>query len=441
MERFIKKSAVLLAALLALTLAAYGASPAVDAATGTPTAETTGAVQTAEADLAPSGSTRLLSPAAEGGLYEGWYDVDANGVMGPVLLTFVDYAAAERRVVCNTDGCPHTEESCPAYLGTAEGTALSLAADGDTVYALQSAQGQNAVLMAFAADGSARRTVAELPLTDVQELSWAADDDNLYLLTDGDGDYTVGTVELTAVSKVDGTVQTLPLPGWEDPSPFESFRLIGAEDHSLTIAHLCMDDAQEVAAGVDVCRYDLNARTLTTERTLTAGGDAQQNDRIYLAVNDYTGQCAVVHTDITQGTVALVDPETGTQTPLLADLPVSQTGDSVTCEVIPLGDAAAVRVFDDRENGDRVESLYWCQNGTATQLPQQVFVDVRGVTPVLLRDVQNGYAYVLYSYEVTQRQGIGQDHKMTTFEDVRDVCGVISVADLLGGSDAFIPVT
>ena len=129
---------VVLALAAALVLTACAPATAADAPQNVQTAES---AQTA--GTAPAQETAAL-PAAAGELYrvgqDGCHLFNAgdrcyellyrNGYM---LVSYVDYAAAEQRVLCSVPGCAHASEDCPAYLAE-RGNGDFIFAAGQNVY-------------------------------------------------------------------------------------------------------------------------------------------------------------------------------------------------------------------------------------------------------------------------------------------------------------------
>ena len=131
---------VVLALAAALALAACAPAQTASAPQNEQTAETA-----QNAGTAPAQETAAL-PAVAGELYAlaedgaqtclfnagdcGYELLPRNGYM---LVSYVDYATAEQRVLCSVPGCAHASEDCPAYLAE-RGNGDFIFAAGQSVY-------------------------------------------------------------------------------------------------------------------------------------------------------------------------------------------------------------------------------------------------------------------------------------------------------------------
>lgn len=117
---------------------------------------------------------------------------------GSILLaTKIDFATAQQQILCNADGCTHTDETCPAFMA-ADDDALSqyytggLVAAGDRLYWFISggASPINVRVDVSAPDGSDRHTIIEngsmFQLDCTMSMNFT-DGDALYLATAASG--------------------------------------------------------------------------------------------------------------------------------------------------------------------------------------------------------------------------------------------------------------
>lgn len=117
---------------------------------------------------------------------------------GSILLaTKIDFATAQQEILCNADGCTHTDETCPAFMA-ADDDALSqyytggLVAAGDRLYWFISggASPVNVRVDVSAPDGSDRHTIIEngsmFQLDCTMSMNFT-DGDALYLATAASG--------------------------------------------------------------------------------------------------------------------------------------------------------------------------------------------------------------------------------------------------------------
>ena len=189
-----KHDAFLTLALSALLLTACSA-PAAESAAPTP------AAHESQAPAAISVG-KPLHPLNSGGTAPqiGITDTAAYLPMkfGSILLaTKIDFATAQQEILCNADGCTHTDETCPAFMA-ADDDALSqyytggLVAAGDRLYWFISggASPVNVRVDVSAPDGSDRHTIIEngsmFQLDCTMSMNFT-DGDALYLATAASG--------------------------------------------------------------------------------------------------------------------------------------------------------------------------------------------------------------------------------------------------------------
>ena len=189
-----KHNTFLALALSALLLTACSA-PAAESAAPTP------AAYESQAPAAVSVG-KPLHPLNSGGTAPqiGITDIAAYLPMkfGSILLaTKIDFATAQQEILCNADGCTHTDETCPAFMA-ADDDALSqyytggLVAAGDRLYWFISggASPVNVRVDVSAPDGSDRHTIIEngsmFQLDCTMSMNFT-DGDALYLATAASG--------------------------------------------------------------------------------------------------------------------------------------------------------------------------------------------------------------------------------------------------------------
>ena len=130
---------VVLALAAALALAACAPAQTADAPQNVQTAETAPAQETApEPQTAgPAGAFftveawNATEPVFNAG--DAYYMLDPTYHLGYCLLTEIDYATAEQRVVCRVPGCGHDTDACPAYF-PGKGRELCVFTVGETLY-------------------------------------------------------------------------------------------------------------------------------------------------------------------------------------------------------------------------------------------------------------------------------------------------------------------
>ncbi|MBS6865618.1 MAG: hypothetical protein KH196_07965 [Oscillospiraceae bacterium] len=151
MKHFLRPAALFCTVLCCLALA--GCSPSAPGAQPGSTAAPV--TQQSSLTWLPAGIACAVSEA-------GYYDIliSSNGTLR--LLALYDFSAKQHRILCDKEGCPHTDESCGAYL-----PALFLTARPGAVYALcprYLAEGTDesglADFVAMDAGGQNRRTLS-----------------------------------------------------------------------------------------------------------------------------------------------------------------------------------------------------------------------------------------------------------------------------------------
>ena len=130
----------------------------------------------------------------------------ADGLM---RIVRVDYAAGSRGCVCTLPGCSHDSLDCPACFDGQGASEASLYVEEGQVYVLLpfadavAGGGEPARVLAVAADGRSRRTVAELQTDDLEYV--AAGGGTVYGLVHTDGyDYGTQPANLVEIRLADG---------------------------------------------------------------------------------------------------------------------------------------------------------------------------------------------------------------------------------------------
>ena len=186
-----KHNTFLALALFALLLTACSA-PAAESAAPTPAAYESQALATASVG-------KPLHHLNSGGTAPqiGITDTAAYLPMkfGSILLaTKIDFATAQQEILCNADGCTHTDETCPAFMA-ADDDDLSqyytggLVAAGDRLYWFINGgvSPVNVRVDVSALDGSDRRTIVENSSIFQLDSMCFTDGDALYLATTASG--------------------------------------------------------------------------------------------------------------------------------------------------------------------------------------------------------------------------------------------------------------
>lgn len=207
-----KYRAVFALVLSALMLTACAAEPAANT---TPVAESAApAVTTQEPSAATTASGKPLHILNSGGTAPQFAITDTAVYLpmkfGTTLLaTKIDFATAQQQILCDVDGCTHTDASCPAFMAADDGTLSQyytggLVAAGDKLYWFINGGTSpvNVRVDASALDGSDRHTIVEngsIFQLDCTMSMCFTDGDALYLATAAGGLVRLDDTGLTPV--------------------------------------------------------------------------------------------------------------------------------------------------------------------------------------------------------------------------------------------------
>lgn len=199
-------------ALAALILTACAAEPA---ASTTPAAESTApAVSAQESPATTAASGKPLHILNSGGTAPQFAITDIAAYLpmklGTTLLaTKIDFATAQQQILCDVDGCTHTDASCPAFMAVDDGTLSQyytggLVAAGDKLYWFINggASPVNVRVDVSALDGSDRHTIIEngsIFQLDCTMSMCFTDGDALYLATAAGGLVRLDNAVLTPI--------------------------------------------------------------------------------------------------------------------------------------------------------------------------------------------------------------------------------------------------
>lgn len=178
-----------------------------------------------------------------------------------LLATKIDFATAQQEILCNADGCTHTDETCPAFMA-ADDDALSqyytggLVAAGDRLYWFISggASPVNVRVDVSAPDGSDRHTIIEngsmFQLDCTMSMNFT-DGDALYLATAASGLVRLEDTGLTPIFPLnDGhptsenplyaqgsTPRCMILGCWQDMAVFACTPSLSGSGTGLMVVH------------------------------------------------------------------------------------------------------------------------------------------------------------------------------------------------------------
>ena len=415
-----KRIPILLASLLLLA----GCTAPAQSTASAP-AETPAAPVEAPANPANAGDVHMLTNRYDGGQY-----TTCIVPSGSYCVSKIDYATATAHNMCQIPGCQHTTSDCPVL------SAGHLLVDGDTLwypYIVHSDSEYAYALAAYTDDV----TPPAHPLFAVTHYQTdlvysvnvlAADEEFLYFV--GNSNYAFGgagpngaEAYLFSAEKSTGLqaqrlrLDTLP------PGQNAYWTLSAAEGRSLYLQYSLTSDNTS-----GVYRYDLDTRQCSPLPQLTQNADTLG-----------TPLCSpqVVY-DLQQGSITAVDVPTGQSTLLTDTFP---TGDSYTYAAASFRDGWVLSYSLWSEQDAFTHQFFRAPDGTLTELPQQMYCDARGTTPVNILDIQNGLVFLQYAYDTVPVSSYDYEGNPYTYDTYLPVYGIIPLQELLAGSQNYRKLT
>ena len=412
-----KRISLLLASLLLLA----GCTAPAQSTASTPT-ETAAAQAPAAAN---AGDVYMLTNRYDGGQYTTC--IEPSGLY---CVSKIDYATATAHSMCQIPDCQHTTSDCPVV------SAGHLLVDGDTLWYpyIVHSDSEYAYALAAYTDGVTPPAHPLFAVTHYQtDLVYsvnvlAADEEFLYFV--GNSSYAFGgagpngaEAYLFSAEKSTGLqaqrlrLDTLP------PGQNAYWTLSAAEGRSLYLQYSLTSDNTS-----GVYRYDLDTRQCDPLPQLTQNVDALG-----------TPLCSpqVVY-DLQQGSITAVDVPTGQSTLLTDTFP---TGDGYTYAAASFRDGWVLSYSLWSEQDAFTHQFFRAPDGTLTELPQQMYCDARGTTPVNILDIQNGLVFLQYAYDTVPVSSYDYEGNPYTYDTYLPVYGIIPLQELLAGSQNYRELT
>ena len=415
-----KRIPILLASLLLLAGCTAPAQSTASAPAETPAAP----VET-PADPANAGDVHMLTNRYDGGQY-----TTCIVPSGSYCVSKIDYATATAHNMCQIPGCQHATSDCPVL------SAGHLLVDGDTLWYpyIVHSDSEYAYALAAYTDGVTPPAHPLFAVTHYQtDLVYsvnvlAADEEFLYFV--GNSSYAFGgagpngaEAYLFSAEKSTGLqAQRLRLDTLL-PGQNAYWTLSAAEGRSLYLQYSLSSDNTS-----GVYRYDLDTRQCSPLLQLTQNADALG-----------TPLCSpqVVY-DLQQGSITAVDVPTGQSTLLTDTFP---TGDSYTYAAASFRDGWVLSYSLLKEQDAFTHQFFRAPDGTLTELPQQMYCDARGTTPVNILDIQNGLVFLQYAYDTVPVSSCDYEGNPYTYDTYLPVYGIIPLQELLAGSQNYRKLT
>ena len=403
------KKPFVFAALLTFALTACSKSPA----------DTTPVSASPAQEATASGEVHLLNAASSGFYYKSFLtgEIEHSTASDRALVYAIDEAAGTARPACNLPDCQHDNEACPA-----NGGGLCYA-EGDTIYAYTyhyNADNQKGcfALEAINADRTARTVLADdLPERWASVAGLAADDTTLYLFVN---DYTINAPYSALLSIDKSGAGSEIIYQWDANSEVS---LIGAADHQLYFA---VPDANASTTSYTTGALDLTTRTYTEQHRYE--GD-------YFCLQD--GSYGLIKQDTATGSLYEIDPVTGDQTTIAADLPTASAGHKSNYFISHYSDGWILHCTESSSDNNSTMHDYFCQNGSVTELTQRRFIYGKDMQSLSYLDIQNGRVLAIYQESTGTVQDITKDGAAASQTAAWSTYGVIALDDLLSGCSEF----
>lgn len=423
-----KRISLLLASLLLLA----GCTAPAQSTASAP-AETAAAQAPAAAN---AGDVHMLTNLYDGGqyrmLYTSYY---------PDCVRKIDYAAATAQSMCQISGCRHDSESCPAY------GCNVFYQDGDVLlhpYCVYSdGKLDREVLPRYAPDATAAPLftlsahTADFGISD----NWLAADDQYY--------YFVASTVLTATGSVsEGSPAQIPDAAPGEPVTGEGYFLFRADKSTGELTNL---------ADLGSVLEDTSYWYLATagEQKLYFYGDAINDDFLRVSCYDLVSQKYTLlpeysdkngfladgyylKPDALQGTLTAIDLITGQSTLLTDAFPI---GEDLIYTATLFRDGWVLS-YSSYDGEDWISHQFFrAPDGTLTELPQQMYCDARGTTPVNILDIQNGLVFLQYAYDTVPVSSYDYEGNPYTYDTYLPVYGIIPLQELLAGNQNYRELT
>ena len=423
-----KRISLLLASLLLLA----GCTAPAQSTASAP-AETAAAQAPAAAN---AGDVHMLTNLYDGGQYR-----KLSTPYYPDCVRKIDYAAATAHSMCPISGCQHDSESCPAY------GCNVFYQDGDVLlhpYCVYSdGKLDREVLPRYAPDATAAPLftlsahTADFGISD----NWLAADDQYY--------YFVASTALTATGSVsEGSPAQIPDAAPGEPVTGEGYFLFRADKSTGELTNLAdlgsvLEDTSYwylATAGEQKLYFYGTAKSDDFPRVSCYDLVSQEYTMLpeYSDKNGFFADGYYLNLDTLQGTLTAIDPITGQSTLLTDAFPI---GEDLIYTATLFRDGWVLG-YSSYDGEDWISHQFFrAPDGTLTELPQQMYCDARGTTPVNILDIQNGLVFLQYAYDTVPVSSYDYEGNPYTYDTYLPVYGIIPLQELLAGSQNYRELT
>ena len=390
----------------------------------------------APANSANTGDVHMLTNRYDGGQYR-----TLSTPYYPDCVRKIDYATATAQSMCQISGCRHDSESCPAY-----GSGVFYQ-DGDVLlhsYRVNSdGEPDREVLSHYAPDATAAPLFTLSAHTadfDLSDDCLAADDQYYYFVASttliGTGPICEGNP-----AQIPDAAPGEPVTG-EGDFLFRADKSTGELTNLADLGSVLEDTSYWYLATAGEQKLYFYGTAISDDFPLVSCYDLVSQEYTLLPeYSDKNGFFAggyYLKPDTLQGTLTAIDPITGQSTLLTDAFP---TGEDLIYTVKSFCDGWVLSYdFYDGENRV-VHQFFRAPDGSLTELPQQMYCDARGTTPVNILDIQNGLVFLQYAYDTVPVSSYDYEGNPYTYDTYLPVYGIIPLQELLAGSQNYRKLT
>ena len=396
---------------------------------------------------APAETAATQAPANVGdvhmltNLYDGGQYRKLSTPYYPDCVRKIDYATATAQSMCQISGCRHDSESCPAY------SYAVFYQDGDVLlhpYCVYSdGKLDREVLSRYTPDA----TAAPLFTLSAHTADFGISDD--CLAADDQYYYFVASTTLVGTGPIcKGSPAQIPDAAPGEPVTGEGDFLFRADKSTGELTNLAdlgsvLEDTSYwylATAGEQKLYFYGTAKSDDFPRVSCYDLVSQEYTMLpeYSDKNGFFADGYYLKLDTLQGTLTAIDPITG-QSTLLAD--TFPTGEDLIYTATLFRDGWVLG-YSSYDGEDWISHQFFrAPDGTLTELPQQMYCDARGTTPVNILDIQNGLVFLQYAYDTVPVSSYDYEGNPYTYDTYLPVYGIIPLQELLAGSQNYRELT
>ena len=392
---------------------------------------------------APAETAATQAPANVGdvhmltNLYDGGQYRKLSTPYYPDCVRKIDYATATAQSMCQISGCRHDSESCPAY------SYAVFYQDGDVLlhpYCVYSdGKLDREVLSRYTPDA----TAAPLFTLSAHTADFGISDD--CLAADDQYYYFVASTTLVGTGPIcKGSPAQIPDAAPGEPVTGEGDFLFRADKSTGELTNLAdlgsvLEDTSYwylATAGEQKLYFYGTAKSDDFPRVSCYDLVSQEYTMLpeYSDKNGFFADGYYLKLDTLQGTLTAIDPITGQSTLLTDAFPI---GEDLIYTATLFRDGWVLG-YSSYDGEDWISHQFFrAPDGTLTELPQQMYCDARGTTPVNILDIQNGLVFLQYAYDTVPVSSYDYEGNPYTYDTYLPVYGIIPLQELLAGSQNY----